>query len=83
MWLHFPADECEIEAFAGRLPVESLPHRQEAEIRWVGQGWREGFGFRYDVSGVVAQRLTNTTRDHEVSGSIPGLTQWVKDLVLP
>ena len=25
---------------------------------------------------------TNPTRNHEVGGSIPGLTQWVKDLVL-
>ena len=28
---------------------------------------------------VVAQRLTNLTKNHEVVGSIPGLTQWVKD----
>ena len=25
----------------------------------------------------------NLTRNHEVAGSIPGLTPWVKDLVLP
>ena len=26
---------------------------------------------------------TNPSRNHEVSGLIPGLTQWVKDLALP
>ena len=31
---------------------------------------------------VVAQWLTNPTRNHEVSGSIPALAQWVKDLAL-
>ena len=31
---------------------------------------------------VVAQRVTNPTSIHEDTGSIPGLIQWFKDLVL-
>ena len=31
----------------------------------------------------MAQWLTNPTRNHVVVGSIPGLAQWVNDLVLP
>ena len=31
----------------------------------------------------MAQQKMNPTRNHEIVGSIPGLTQWVKVLALP
>ena len=31
----------------------------------------------------VAKWLANPTRNHDVSGSIPGLAQWVDDPALP
>ena len=32
---------------------------------------------------IVAQWLTNPTRNAEVAGSIPGLAQWLNNPVLP
>ena len=41
--------------------------------------------FRVRGVPVVAQWLTNLTRNHEVVGSVPALAQWVNDrhLALP
>ena len=45
---------------------------------------RENFVIKKSSFGVpvMAQWLTNPTRNHEVAGSIPGLAQRAKDLVL-
>ena len=40
------------------------------------------FEIRKSGVPVVAQWLTNPTRNHEVAALIPGLTQWVEDPAL-
>ena len=43
---------------------------------------KNGKSERYGVP-VVAQWLTNLTRNHEVAGSVPALAQWVDYPALP
>ena len=38
--------------------------------------------YAYFWSSRHGKEEMNPTRNHEVAGSIPGLTQWVKDLAL-
>ena len=52
-------------------------------------GWKESkcTNFSYKITKslvpVVAQWLTNLTRNHDVVGSVPALAQWVKNPALP
>ena len=57
----------EIHPCVGQWSMVNCPHFQDGDIG----------------VPVVAQWLTNPTRNHAVVGSIPGLAQWLKDLALP
>ena len=60
------------------LLLGSIPDPETSTCNGYGQERK-----KEDGVPVVAQWLTNPTRNHEVAGLIPGLSQWVKDLALP
>ena len=66
------------------LCVIGIPEGEEKE-KGIENIFEEIMDENFQNAGVliVAQWLTNPTRNYEVVGLIPGLAQWVKDMALP
>ena len=81
----FPADctnfSFNISCFLG---VRSRHSQQRPTLIWkVYPGALSGFKTTVSRSSHHGSAEMNLTSIHEIAGSIPGLTQWVKDLALP
>ena len=62
-------------------PAQEVPHATEVAKKKKGPNSSHlNFFSQSSCRGAVE---TNSTRNHDVAGLIPGLTLWVKDLALP
>ena len=69
-------------ALIGPLAWEP-PYATAAALEMAKRQQQQQQKYMYAGVPVVAQWLTNLTRNHEVAGPVPALIQWVNDPALP
>ena len=77
---HFRESKRGWDASSVRSPKASSSRQRETVLDRPGRAGKTSAEIGLPT---VAQWLTNSTRNHDVVGSTPGLTQWVKDPALP
>ena len=83
LWLwRGPAATALIRPLAWEFPYATGAALEKAKRQKKKIKLKKKFNRNFGVP-VVAQWLTNPTRNHEVVGLVPGLAQWVNDPVLP
>ena len=73
-----------VDVSENTLKTRDDRERQERKRKGKHRRWKREHIIHEEKQEFLSWRSRmNPTRNHEVAASIPGLSQWVKDLVLP
>jgi len=75
--------KCHRDLEKGKMPLSCGDYSPDSRLCWLANDLLNKTRKIHLGVPVVAQWLTNQTRNHEVAGSVPALAQWVNDPALP